>query len=144
MPSGSGTDYIAALLRLNHFAGTEVAFKERQTDSRRERNRLFYKRDVEPSGETDEMRPWIKAFVNKVGIQNATKLLSPLDKAYQNEDFSVTFGETKKTLVGSLPNHTTINFNNISDRTSRRDICLSLCEFTSCDGELARTIILSL
>jgi hypothetical protein len=95
--SGSGTDYIAALLRLHHFAGTEVAFKERQTDSRRERNRLFYKRNVEPSGETDDMRPWIKAFVNKVGIQNATKLLAPLNKAYQQEDFNVTFGESMKT-----------------------------------------------
>jgi hypothetical protein len=48
--SGSGTAYIAALFRLHHFAGTKVAFQERQTDGRSDRNRLFYTTNVEPIG----------------------------------------------------------------------------------------------
>lgn len=78
------TAYIAALFRLHHFAGTKVAFQERQTDRRSDRNRLFYTINVEPMGATDDLRPWIKAFMNKVGNQNATELCWRLSTKLMN------------------------------------------------------------
>jgi hypothetical protein len=89
--SGSGYDYIAAIFRLSHFAGTLRSFHERQNDGRRTRQSEFHKRDVDPVGESDDIRPWIKVFVNKVGIQSANELLSPLDKAYQKRDLDTVF-----------------------------------------------------
>jgi hypothetical protein len=89
--SGSGYDYIAAIFRLSHFAGTFRSFHERQNDGRRKRLSEFHKRDVDPVGENDDIRPWIKVFVNKVGIQTAIELLSPLDKAYEKRDLDTVF-----------------------------------------------------
>jgi hypothetical protein len=82
--SGSGTAYMAALFRLHHFAGTKVAFQERQTDGRNDQNRLFSTTNVEPMGATDDLRPWIKTFMNKVGIQNATELCWRLSTKLMN------------------------------------------------------------
>jgi hypothetical protein len=89
--SGSGYDYIAAIFRLSHFAGTFRSFHERQNDGRRIRQREFYKRDVDPVGENDDIRSWIKLFVKKVGIETAIELLSPLDKAYEKRDLDTVF-----------------------------------------------------
>jgi hypothetical protein len=89
--SGSGYDFIASLFRLNHFAGTFRSFRERQNDGRRKRLILFHERDVEPVGENDDVRPWIKAFMEKVGIQAAIELLSPLDRAYEKRDLDTVF-----------------------------------------------------
>jgi hypothetical protein len=89
--SGSGYDFIASLFRLNHFAGTLPAFRERQEDHRRTRLSEFHERDVDPVGENDDVRPWIKAFVKKVGIQAAIELLSPLDRAYEKRDLETVF-----------------------------------------------------
>lgn len=89
--SGSGYDYIASVFRLHHYAGTFRSFQERQNDGRRTRLQTFHLRDVEPVGENDDVRPWIKAFVNKVGISDAIELLSPLDKAYEKRDLDTVF-----------------------------------------------------
>ena len=89
--SGSGYDFIASLFRLNHFAGTLRAFRERQDDHRRTRLNQFHERDVDPVGEDDDIRPWIKAFVTKVGVQAANELLSPLDRAYEQRDLDTVF-----------------------------------------------------
>jgi len=89
--SGSGYDYISSVFRLHHYAGTFRSFLERQNDGRRTRLQTFHLRDVDTVGENDDVRPWIKTFVNKVGIPNATELLSPLDKAYEQRDLDTVF-----------------------------------------------------
>lgn len=89
--SGSGYDYISSVFRLHHYAGTFRSFQERQNDGRRTRSQTFHLRDVEPVGENDDLRPWIQAFVNKVGIADAVELLSPLDRAYEQRDLDAVF-----------------------------------------------------
>ena len=89
--TGSGYDYISSVFRLHHYAGTFRSFQERQNDGRRDRLQTFHLRDVEPIGENDDVRPWIKAFVNKVGISKAIELLSPLEEAYEPRDVDAVF-----------------------------------------------------
>jgi len=83
-----GMDYIASILRLHHYAGTRESFDERLHDARIGRNESFHKRNVEPVGETDDVRPWIGAFVKKVGNVNAQRLFQPLRDAYRDTDWS--------------------------------------------------------
>jgi len=83
-----GMDYISSIVRIHHYAGTVESFNERMHDVRRGRNESFQKRNVKPVGETDDVRPWIQAFVNKVGTKEAQRLLQPLKSAYLNTDWS--------------------------------------------------------
>jgi len=86
-----GMDYMSSALRLHHYAGTRESFGARVHDARKKYNASFSKRNVNPLGETDAVRPWIAAFVKKVGIEEAQRLLSPLSDAYKNTDWSSTW-----------------------------------------------------
>jgi hypothetical protein len=83
-----GMDYISSILRLHHYAGTRESFEQRQHDVRVGRNVSYEKRNVEPVGETEDIRPWIQAFVKKVGMNEAQRLLQPLQEAYRETNWS--------------------------------------------------------
>lgn len=83
-----GMDFISSILRINHYAGTRESFQERLHDSRLGRGESFDKRNVQPLGENEDLRPWIAAFVKKVGLKKAQRLLQPLQEAYHNTDWS--------------------------------------------------------
>ena len=89
-----GFDYISSIFRLHHYAGTPESFDERMHDARKGRNESFSKRNVDPIGENDDVRPWIAAFVKKVGITEAQRLLQPLKDAYKNTDWSALWNTT--------------------------------------------------
>jgi hypothetical protein len=83
-----GMDYISSALRLHHYAGTRESFEQWQHDVRVGRNVSYEKRNVEPVGETEDIRPWIQAFVKKVGMTEAQRLLQPLQEAYRETNWS--------------------------------------------------------
>lgn len=94
-----GMDYIASIFRINHYAGTLESFEERQHDVRMGRNESFGKRNVKPVGEDDDVRPWISAFVAKVGVKEAQRLLQPLQDAYRDTNWSDVWDENGVALV---------------------------------------------
>jgi hypothetical protein len=85
-----GIDYISSILRLHHYAGTRESFEQRQFDAR---NRSYDKRNVSSLGENFDLQPWIHAFVNKVGMEEAQRLLEPLQEAYRYTDWSSVWRE---------------------------------------------------
>ena len=86
--TGSNADYLASVFRINHYSsGTLETYAERANDRRSSNQNLtfsrFQSRNVAPIYEDDDVRPWIQWFVDKVGIEEATRLLvKPLKKAY--------------------------------------------------------------
>ena len=83
-----GYDYILSIFRLHHYAGMPESFDERMHNAWKGRNESFSKCNVEPIGENDDVRPWIAAFVKKVGITEVQWLLQPLNDAYKNMGWS--------------------------------------------------------
>lgn len=80
--TGSGTDYMGAFFRLNHYrAGTLETYVERSGDYRGGSLWRFYKdRNFDPVGENDDVRLWVRWFVKKVGSERSKKLLfQPLE-----------------------------------------------------------------
>jgi hypothetical protein len=75
---------------LHHYAGTPESFEQRQFDAR---NRSYDKRNVSSLGENFDLQPWIHAFVNKVGMEEAQRLLEPLQEAYRYTDWSSVWRE---------------------------------------------------
>ena len=84
--SGSRQDYISSLFRLHHYrSGTWESFIERVADRRANMTiDRFLERNIKPRLIDDDIRPWIKWFVEKVGMDEAKRLLvKPLAQAYQ-------------------------------------------------------------
>lgn len=94
-----GTDYISSVLRLHHYAGTRESFEQRRNDARQHGNASYNKRNVEPLGENTDVRPWIQAFVNQVGQEEAERLLQPLKEAYAQTDWSAVWNENGAPIV---------------------------------------------
>jgi len=83
--SGSSQDYISAIFRLHHYrTGTWESFIERGQDRRANMTvSRFTERNIEPQLVDDDIRPWIAWFIEKVGQEEAKRLLfHPLSKAY--------------------------------------------------------------
>lgn len=88
--SGSNADYLSSVFRINHYSsGSLEAFVERGNDRRANNKELSFARfqsrnEINPVHQDDDIRPWIKWFVDKVGIEEAKRLLvDPLNKAYK-------------------------------------------------------------
>ena len=84
--TGSRQDYIASLFRLHHYrTGSWESFIERAADRRANMTEeRFMERNIEPKIIDDDIRPWIGWFVEKVGINEARRLLiQPLAAAYE-------------------------------------------------------------
>jgi hypothetical protein len=84
---GSGADYIASVLRLNHYVGTKEAYLERAGDVRlnhKTNDQLQRKnQEIGAVGVDDDIRSWIHSFVQQVGQSGADELLlKPLADAY--------------------------------------------------------------
>ena len=76
--SGSGTDYIASVLRLNrHAAGSAEQYAESGGDFRGSKpfERFLTDQHFDPVGENSDNDYWIDWFIKKVGLVNAEKLL---------------------------------------------------------------------
>ena len=90
--SGSRKDYISSLFRVHHYrTGTWESFIERAADRRASMTvDRFMERNIEPKVIDDDIRPWIGWFIEKVGKDEATRLLvDPLAEAYdQYKDVS--------------------------------------------------------
>ncbi|KAI2501200.1 hypothetical protein MHU86_13274 [Fragilaria crotonensis] len=86
--SGSNADYLASVFRINHYSsGSLESHVERANDRRSSNQNItfsrFQTRNVFPVHEDDDVRPWIKWFVDKVGIDEAIRLLAdPMKDAY--------------------------------------------------------------
>jgi hypothetical protein len=84
--SGSGTDYMSSLFRINHYrSGTIETYLERSGDYRGSSIWRFYaERNIPPVSENDDIRPWIHWFIKRVGGMTEAKrlLLDPMAKAY--------------------------------------------------------------
>jgi hypothetical protein len=83
--SGSRQDYISSLFRLHHYrSGTWESFIERVADRRANMTiDRFMERNIKPRLIDDDIRPWINWFVEKVGMDEAKRLLvNPLAEAY--------------------------------------------------------------
>jgi hypothetical protein len=84
---GSDADYMAPVLRLNHYVGTQKSYLERAGDPRlnhRTNDQLESKSgEIGAVGDGDDIRPWIHSFLQKVGRSGADELLlQPLAKSY--------------------------------------------------------------
>jgi hypothetical protein len=82
--SGSGADYIASALRINHYvAGSVEQYAERSADFRGSLlSRFVNERHFEPVGVNNDIDYWIDWFIQKVGMADAEKLLfKPLLRA---------------------------------------------------------------
>jgi hypothetical protein len=84
---GGGADYIASILPLNHYIGTQEAYLEQagyprlnhRTNDQLESNN----EEIGAVGDDDDIRPWIHSFVQNVGRSSADELmLQPLAKSY--------------------------------------------------------------
>lgn len=86
--SGSNADYLASVFRINHYSsGSLETHVERANDRRSNNQNLtfsrFQSRNVDPVNEDDDVRPWIQWFVDKVGRDEAIRLLAdPMKKLY--------------------------------------------------------------
>jgi hypothetical protein len=83
--SGSRKDYISSIFRLHHYrTGTWESFIERSADRRASMTvERYWERNIEPKVIDDDIRPWITWFVEKVGMNDAARLLTePLAQAY--------------------------------------------------------------
>jgi hypothetical protein len=83
--SGSRQDYISSIFRLHHYrTGTWESFIERAADRRANMTvDRFMERNIEPQLIDDDIRPWISWFVEKVGMDEAKRLLvDPLSETY--------------------------------------------------------------
>jgi hypothetical protein len=82
--SGSGADYMASVLRINHYvAGSVEQYSERRSDFRGSYlNRFVNERHFEPVGVNNDIDYWIDWFIQKVGMADAENLLfKPLLRA---------------------------------------------------------------
>jgi hypothetical protein len=106
--SGSGADYIASPLRLNHYvAGSFEQYFERANDFRGNSiDRYLGERNFRPSGENKDIDYWIDWFIQKVNMRDAENLLfKPLlkvNKIYAHI-ISVKAAKTKLIEEGILP-----------------------------------------
>ena len=86
--TGSNADYLASVFRINHYSSGSLESHVERAKDRRSNNKnitfsRFQSRNVEPVYEDDDVRPWIQWFVDKVGLDEAKRLLvDPLKKAY--------------------------------------------------------------
>jgi hypothetical protein len=85
----SGTDYMAAMLRMNHYIGSMESFFERQGDYRRRDSRSYQQRSAAVNASVAnfdlDIVPWVDALVAKVGKVQARELLAPLSQYIQEE-----------------------------------------------------------
>ena len=85
---GSNADYLTSVFRINHYSSVSLELHVERAKDRRANNKnitfsRFQSRNVEPVYEDDDVRPWIQWFVDKVGLDEAKRLLvDPLKKAY--------------------------------------------------------------
>ena len=106
----SGSDYMASLLRIHHYAsGTWEAFVERVGQDRRHvgnrRNVLsvdrFLRQSTAPKFHDTDLTPWVDWFIDKVGSEQAEALLfAPLARRY--EEFKEVDPSIKKKLEQEL------------------------------------------
>ena len=88
--TGSRADYMSSLFRINHYSsGTLETFVERAADRRAASLSLnrFLSRNVEPSIRDIDIQPWLDWFLDKVGEEDAKRLLvNPMKEAYEAMD----------------------------------------------------------
>jgi hypothetical protein len=88
--TGSNADYLASVFRINHYSSGSLESHVERANDRRNSNRnvsftRFQARNLDPINEDYDLRPWIQWFVDKVGIQEAKRLLvNPLSEAYRH------------------------------------------------------------
>ena len=124
--TGSGTDFIGALLRLHHHrAGNVETYLQRSADYRGGSIwRFFNDRNFDPVGENDDIRPWLSWFMRKVGESEANRLLfQPLQELYTDVRGRSQVEEAKAALTrlspGMLLRHNSTDNND--DNTGRYD-----------------------
>ena len=99
--SGSGTDYISSLFRINHYrSGTIETYLERSGDYRGGSIwRLYAERNIDPVRTNDDIRPWVSWFIDKVGYDKAKELLlDPMVEAYREMEEYDSYKESKEIL----------------------------------------------
>jgi hypothetical protein len=104
--TGSGADYISSLVRLHHYkAGTIESYLERGGDWRGGGLWRFYSdRNIEPVGENSDLTPWFRWFVDKVGRDEANKLLiQPLEDTYADIGGRGHIKEAKDAIARLVP-----------------------------------------
>jgi hypothetical protein len=88
--SGSNADYLASVFRINHYSSGSLESHVERANDRRNSNRnvsftRFQVRNLDPVNEDFDIRPWIRWFVDKVGMEEAKRLLAnPLSEAYKH------------------------------------------------------------
>jgi hypothetical protein len=86
--TGSNADYLASVFRINHYSSGSLESHVERANDRRNSNRnvsftRFQDRNVDPVFDDYDIYPWIQWFVDKVGLEDAKRLLSnPLKDAY--------------------------------------------------------------
>jgi hypothetical protein len=84
----AAADYPAAVFRLNHYVGSYESFMERNSDHRGGSMQRYMKKldDVKQTAHQDfDIVSWIDVFVQRVGKEEAVRLLSPLGNYFDIE-----------------------------------------------------------
>lgn len=117
----SGTDYLGAVFRMNHYIGSLESFLERQADYRGRSLTSFHKRASEVNQNMafdHDLVSWVDAFVEKVGTIKVREMLKPLEDFVKAERAS--FEMQNLTVDGNLTE--TIHESHHKKRKSRQKL----------------------